>query len=135
MVLFTMLSGTLPFADEYGSKATEQIKNGRFQFRSRNWKKVSVTTKKLVGELLTINVKERPSINQLLQHKWLADYSMISTAHKIMNLPLPQTYEKEETRVNVHRCNADSTTGVFARPYQVEVDCDNVPSSKRPRLR
>lgn len=137
VVLFTMLSGTLPFADEYGTPATEQIKNGRFQFRSNNWSKVSPVAKQLIKELLTTNVKRRPSIDQLLKHKWLADYSMISTAHRIMDLPLPSTYEKEGTRMalNVPQCEADSTSGVFARPYQVDVDSENVQSSKRRRLR
>lgn len=136
VVLFTMLSGTLPFADDYGSPATEQIKSGRFQFRSSNWAKVSSVAKSLIRELLTTNVQRRPSIDQLLRHKWLADYSMISTAHKIMKLPLPDTYETEATRMAlVPQCEADSTSEVFARPYQVDVDSENVQSSKRRRLR
>lgn len=132
-----MLSGTLPFADEYGSPATEQIKTGRFQFRSSNWSKVSQTAKSLIRELLTTNVEKRPSIDQLLRHRWLCDYSMISTAHKIMKLPLPKTYETKGTRMalNVPQCEADSTIEIFARPYQVDVDSENVQSSKRRRLR
>lgn len=137
VVLFTMLSGTLPFADDYGTPATEQIKKGRFQFRSSHWNKVSPVAKQLILDLLTTDVKKRPSIDQLLRHKWLADYSMISTAHKIMNLPLPRTYETEATRMalNPPLCEADSTSSVFARPYQVDVESENVQCSKRRRLR
>lgn len=138
VVLFTMLSGTLPFADEYGSPATEQIKTGRFEFRSSNWAKVSSTAKSLIRELLTTNVDKRPSIDQLLRHKWLRDYSMISTAHKIMKLPLPKNmFQAGSTRMalSVPQCPADSTSEVFARPYQVDIDSENVQSSKRRRLR
>lgn len=120
VVLFTMLSGTLPFADEYGCPATEQIKNGKFSFRSNNWKMVSQTAKDLICELLTTDVAKRPSIDLLLKHKWLKDPKMITTAHTIMGIPIEVKMGKDD---------------VFARPYEVDVDSENVQSSKRRRLR
>lgn len=135
VVLFTMLSGTLPFADDYGSPATEQIKNGTFHFRSSNWSKVSDFAQDLIRQLLTTNVERRPTIHQLLRTKWL-DYSTILLAHKIMKIPMPQQYATHGTRMamNIQHCGADSTTGLFARPYTVDVDSENVQSSKRRRL-
>lgn len=131
-----MLSGTLPFADDYGTPACEQIKKGAFQFRSKIWSKVSDTATKLIGELLTVNVNQRPSIHQLLRHKWL-DHNTISAAHTIMKIPLPRNFETHTTRMglNVAQCPADSTSGIFVRPYQVDVDSENVQSSKRRRIR
>lgn len=120
VVLFTMLSGTLPFADEYGCPATEQIKKGKFSFRSSNWKMVSQTAKDLISELLTTDVGKRPSIDILLKHKWLNDPKMITTAHTIMGIPVEVKLGKDD---------------VFARPYEVDVDSENVQSSKRRRLR
>lgn len=133
VVLFTMLSGTLPFADDYGSPATEQIKNGAFQFRSSNWARVSTTAKQLIQQVLTTNVAQRPSIHQLLRTTWL-DYGTVSLAHKIMKIPIP-THYGTRLAMNVPQCAADSTTtGLFARPYTVDVDSENVQSSKRRRL-
>lgn len=94
VVLFTCLSGTLPFANEYGSPATEQIKRAYFQFRSNNWKLVSKTAKSLICELLTADVTKRPSIDELLMHEWLDDYEMKCRAHEVMNVsppPVPTT--------------------------------------------
>lgn len=137
VVLFTMLSGTLPFADDYGSPATDQIKNGIFQFRSSNWKKVSSTARELIRELLTTNVGERPSIDQLTQTKWLRDFTMMKVAHELMNTQMPMHYEREATRlaINVPQSTADSSTAVFAKPYQVDIDSDTVQPSKKRRLR
>lgn len=134
VVLFTMLSGTLPFADDYGPPVADQIKNGNFDFRSHNWSKVSNTAKELIRLLLTTTVEKRPSIHDLLRTEWL-DYKTISTAHKIMGIPLPQHYyEMRGTRLalNVPQCAADSTSGVFALPY---VTNENVQQPKRRRLR
>lgn len=139
VVLFTMLSGTLPFADDYGSPAADQIKSGIFQFRSSNWSKVSTAAKELIRRLLTTDVDRRPSIQQLLQTAWL-DYTTVSMAHNIMKIPLPPhfAWNTNGTRMamNVPQCEADSTSGgIFARPYKVDVDSENVQSSKRRRLR
>lgn len=122
VVLFTCLSGTLPFADDYGTPATDQIKNGRFQFRSTNWKNATPTAKLLIRELLTVNVMQRPSIVQLLRHKWLGDCDMRTAAHAIMRIPLEPEPVKDDD-------------DIFARPYEVDNDNENVQSSKRRRLR
>lgn len=90
VVLFTCLSGTLPFANDYGSPATEQIKQGKFRFASPNWNYVSEQAKRLVCELLTKDVDKRPSIHTLLEHPWMAnDHGMMFKAHDLMKIPLP----------------------------------------------
>lgn len=137
VVLFTMLSGTLPFADDYGTPATEQIKKGTFHFRSSNWKHVSSTAKALINELLTTNVQKRPSIDQLLRTKWLRDSEMMKIAHAVMKLPMPQHYETNATRlaINVPRSTGNSGMDFFAKPYEVDTHDDTVQPSKRRRLR
>lgn len=137
VVLFTMLSGTLPFADDYGTPATDQITKGIFQFRSSNWKHVSSTARELIRELLTTNVSKRPSIDQLLQTKWLRDSQMMKTAHILMNLPMPEHYEMNATRLAIHvpRSTANSSAEVFAKPYEVDIESDTVQPSKKRRLR
>lgn len=127
VVLFTCLSGTLPFADEYGTPAAEQIKNGRFHFRSSNWKDASPSAKTLIRELLTTDVQKRPSIDELMQHRWLKDRQIKRLAHEKMKLPL------DENRPEPMNNRPDAE--IFVRPYEVDVDSENIQSSKRRRLR
>ncbi|XP_055295026.1 ovarian-specific serine/threonine-protein kinase Lok [Sitodiplosis mosellana] len=137
VVLFTMLSGTLPFADDYGSPAQEQIKTGNFQFRSSNWRHVSRTAKDLIKDLLTTDVKKRPSIDQLIQTKWLRDSDMITTAHNIMGLKVPQHYQTNATRLAIHAPRTTANSGSdhgFLRPYAVDIDSENIQPSKKRRL-
>lgn len=89
VVLYTCLSGTLPFSNDYGSPAAEQIKKGEFRFRSRVWDRVSSMAKRLIREMLTVDAALRPSIDQLLKHEWLDDYNMKCKAHKIMDISPP----------------------------------------------
>lgn len=129
VVLFTCLSGTLPFADDYGCPATEQIKSGQFAFRSSNWKCVSTGAKQLIKELLTTNVRKRPSIDELLKHKWFKDTEVIDLAHTIMQIPIP-----EKTIVSTNTVKTPDSTGVFLRPYVVNVENGNMQSAKRRRI-
>lgn len=119
VVLFTCLSGTLPFANEYGSPATEQIKNGRFKFISSNWNKVSEVAKQLVCDILTTDVEKRPSIDEVLKHPWLFDdYNMMCTAHRLMNIPEPPLpMDKKEIKV---RSTSVEHSSVFVKPFEVD---------------
>lgn len=88
VVLFTMLSGTLPFSDEYGTPAVEQIKRGKFAMRHPAWRKVSSMAKKLIFDILNVNPTERPSIDTLLASTWLRDEEVICEAERLMQVPL-----------------------------------------------
>lgn len=139
VVLFTCLSGTLPFANEYGCPATDQIKRGQFHFRSNNWKFVSITAKALIRELLTTDVTKRPSIDQLLKHQWLCDYEMMCKAHIIMNLA-PPPLNLQQQLINIQNTRESrSNPGVFIKPFEVEKVQnteipENAPPSKRQRI-
>ncbi|XP_039449081.1 ovarian-specific serine/threonine-protein kinase Lok isoform X1 [Culex pipiens pallens] len=86
VVLFTMLSGTLPFSDEYGSPATEQIKRGKFSFRHRIWRSVSAPARKLIMDILTVDPKCRPSLEQIMQSTWMRDPDVTRKAEKLMGM-------------------------------------------------
>lgn len=88
VVLFTMLSGTLPFSDEYGSPATEQIKRGKFSFRHRIWRNVSAPARKLIMDILTVDPKSRPSLEDIMQSTWMRDDEVIRKTEKLMGIKL-----------------------------------------------
>lgn len=100
VVLFTCLSGTLPFSDEYGTPASEQIKRGKFEFRSSAWKSVSIKAKTFIKRMLTVNPTERPSIDEVLRDKWLNDAEVIAKAERLMNITIPMS-QQENIDINL----------------------------------
>ncbi|XP_058058238.1 ovarian-specific serine/threonine-protein kinase Lok isoform X2 [Anopheles bellator] len=84
VVLFTMLSGNLPFSDAFGSRAVDQIKSSKFSVRSPAWQGVSSKAKKLIYEILNVNAKKRPSIEDLIKSIWLRDPVAIADAKQLM---------------------------------------------------
>uniref|UniRef100_A0A2M4CYG6 Serine/threonine-protein kinase chk2 (Cds1) n=1 Tax=Anopheles darlingi TaxID=43151 RepID=A0A2M4CYG6_ANODA len=88
VVLYTMLSGTMPFSDDFGTPAVEQIKRGKFSFRHPSWRTVSSKAKKLIYEILNVNPKERPSIDTVLASSWMRDPDVIAVAERLMERQL-----------------------------------------------
>lgn len=84
VILFTCLSGSWPFSDNYGSSMVDQIIAGRFKFRGSRWTDVSQEAKMLICELLTVEANKRPNISLVLSHVWL-DGENISRAQKCMS--------------------------------------------------
>ncbi|XP_061515775.1 ovarian-specific serine/threonine-protein kinase Lok isoform X1 [Anopheles gambiae] len=117
VVLFTMLSGTLPFSDEYGSPAVEQIKRGHFKMRHSVWKQVSSLAKKLIYDILNVNPHSRPSIDTLLQSSWLRDPDIVGRAEQLMKISLrvEEPAPKRTTTSDVENNNT-SPVSSFAPP-------------------
>lgn len=111
VVLFTMLSGTLPFSDEYGSPATEQIKRGKFSFRHRIWRSVSAPARKLIMDILTVDPKSRPSLEQIMQSTWMRDPDVTRKAEKLMGVKV-NGGKKPSTLSDIENNNEK----VFAEP-------------------
>lgn len=76
VVLYTMLSGNLPFKKFFAQgrwhseKAAAAL--GIFDFKSATWSKVSVEAKALVSALLLLDPDARLSAAQALKHAWFA---------------------------------------------------------------
>jgi serine/threonine protein kinase len=68
VILYVLLSGVPPFDDE---GLYEQIREARFEFDVPEWKVVTPDAKDLVLNLMTVNPKQRLTINQALNHRWL----------------------------------------------------------------
>ncbi|XP_017117050.1 ovarian-specific serine/threonine-protein kinase Lok isoform X2 [Drosophila elegans] len=95
VVLFTCLSGTLPFSDEYGTPAAQQIKKGRFAYGHSAWKGVSQRAKLLINQMLIVDPERRPSIDDVLQCSWLRDAQVLQKAKKLMKLDGMEIEEEE----------------------------------------
>jgi len=77
VVLFAMLTGQLPFnAEESCNKVTklyEQIRNGLSEINFNLLNSVSIEAKKLLCNILTVDVSKRITMPQIKFHSWFAD--------------------------------------------------------------
>lgn len=75
VILYTMLSGKAPFQtrrqDETPAGIIQRIKEGEFEFTGQEWDAVSASAKKLIRGLLTVDPKERSTMQSLLKNKWI----------------------------------------------------------------
>jgi serine/threonine-protein kinase Chk2 len=75
VVLYICLCGFPPFSDELYSAEnpytlSQQIKAGRFDYPSPYWDSVGDPALDLIDRMLTVNVEERISIDDCLEHPW-----------------------------------------------------------------
>ncbi|KAK4942113.1 serine/threonine protein kinase, partial [Elasticomyces elasticus] len=75
VVLYICLCGFPPFSDELYSPEnphtlSEQIKLGRFDYPSPYWDAVGDPALDLIDRMLTVDVEERISIDECLEHPW-----------------------------------------------------------------
>lgn len=70
VVLYAMLTGSLPFLDEYFPRLQMTIRNGEYPELSEE---IPVTAKNLVRGMLTVDIDSRLSIDKVLNHEWLTN--------------------------------------------------------------
>jgi serine/threonine-protein kinase Chk2 len=75
VVLYICLCGFPPFSDELYSAEnpytlSQQIKNGRFDYPSPYWDSVGDSALDLIDRMLTVDVEQRISIDECLEHPW-----------------------------------------------------------------
>ncbi|XP_055541768.1 ovarian-specific serine/threonine-protein kinase Lok isoform X2 [Wyeomyia smithii] len=91
VVLFTMLSGKMPFSDSYGTPAVEQIKRARFNFSDESWKPISSAAKNLIYKILTVDPKNRPTLDEILGSAWLRDRDAVAQVERLIKKKLTGT--------------------------------------------
>ncbi|KAI1704433.1 protein kinase domain-containing protein [Ditylenchus destructor] len=83
VILFTMLSGKVPFhaksINESAADIISRIRVAEFSFEDPVWESVSDSAKDLINGLLTVDPKKRLSLSQLAQHPWLVSLGLGST--------------------------------------------------------
>jgi serine/threonine protein kinase len=92
VILYTLLSGGLPFDGWFIEELFLKIEKGIFEFPLNEWKAVSSTAKDLISCLLTVDVKKRLTVDQALSHPWL---TMKDEMLELRNLSKTVTYLKQ----------------------------------------
>ncbi|XP_076042811.1 serine/threonine-protein kinase Chk2-like [Oratosquilla oratoria] len=85
IILFICLGGYPPFSDTEKGSAARQILEAKFSFHPKIFANVSDEAKDLITKLLVVDPKERYTIDQVLNHRWMQDDNIIQQANDIMN--------------------------------------------------
>ncbi|EOD18265.1 hypothetical protein EMIHUDRAFT_461387 [Emiliania huxleyi CCMP1516] len=73
VLLYVMLSKTMPFRAKQVDALLRQVVKGRFAFQpDERWRHVSADAKDLISQLLTVDVSKRIDIAGVRQHPWAA---------------------------------------------------------------
>lgn len=113
VILYTILSGTLPFTDELTRNMSlyEQIETGSYDFTDIIWNDISDEAIDLIKKLLTVSPEERITATEALNHPWITkeeddskkrkiDYvwSKVNTesSKNVTNEIHPQSYKKRK---------------------------------------
>lgn len=75
--MYLLLSRVLPFDDEEDKEIARQTIQDAPDFSFEPWDQVTAPAKDLVKKLLEKNRQKRPSLEEVLQHKWFACYKDI----------------------------------------------------------
>ena len=70
VLMFTMLSGNLPFYDEAVGEVYNKLMKGSYSFDKPVWNEVSPAAKDLISNLLKVDPEERYSAADALHHDW-----------------------------------------------------------------
>lgn len=70
-VLYTLLCGFPPFYDERIESLTEKVARGEFTFLAPWWDEISKDAKQCVSRLLTVDPKQRYTIEEFFEDPWL----------------------------------------------------------------
>jgi calcium-dependent protein kinase len=79
VVLYTLVSGYLPFEGANQSEVFAKIQNGSFDFNHPEFEAVSDDCKDLITKMLTVNEEQRISGIEALQHPWILNFGAMQT--------------------------------------------------------
>ena len=85
MVLYICLCGFPPFSDELYTRENpynlaQQIKMGRFDYPSPYWDSVGDPALDLIDRMLTVDVGQRITIDECLEHPWVTQRDLVNPA-------------------------------------------------------
>ncbi len=75
-MLYGMVCGTLPFADDNDNKIIDKIKHARFDYSDSNKKLLSREVRHLISRILEIDTEQRFTIHDILDHPWMSGEKM-----------------------------------------------------------
>ena len=71
MILYVLLVGYPPFADNNQSVLFQKIRVGEYEFHQEEWKGISEDAKDLIKKLLVVDPVQRLTAKQALESAWI----------------------------------------------------------------
>ncbi|CAD5222296.1 unnamed protein product [Bursaphelenchus xylophilus] len=71
VIMYTLLAGHAPFYHRQQLRMMRMIQEGRFDFVADIWDSVSQDAKDLIRRMLTVDVNERITAKECLEHQWM----------------------------------------------------------------
>lgn len=75
IIIYLLLSGTLPFDDDDDREIARQTIHDEVDFSYHIWKKVGSDVKEMIKKLLEKDKKDRMTLEEVLQHPWIVKKS------------------------------------------------------------
>ncbi|XP_064408004.1 ribosomal protein S6 kinase alpha-5 [Latimeria chalumnae] len=139
VILYTMLSGQVPFQSSYkgmtfshaAADIMKKIKEGEFSLEGEAWKSVSEEAKKLVRGLLTVDPTKRMKMANVRYNEWLQDGGTLSSTPLMTPDILESSGSTVRTYVNATfmAFNKGKREGFFLKSV------DNAPLAKRRKMK
>ncbi|XP_045448052.1 ovarian-specific serine/threonine-protein kinase Lok-like [Melitaea cinxia] len=101
VILFICLVGYLPFSSDYKELSLrDQILSGKYRFSHSHWRTISFDAKLLMKKMLTVRVDRRITLDQILNHTWMQDTSVILRTEQLLSRVSSETkyYLTESSR-------------------------------------
>ena len=81
VIMYILLCGFPPFYSNHGLAISpgmkKRIRTGQFDFPAPEWSSVSQDAKDLIKKMLTIDPSLRPTIEEVMKNKWIAQYTEV----------------------------------------------------------
>ena len=76
VLLYTLVSGYLPFQGSSSAEVFRKIKDAEYHFNHAEFKAVSAECKDIISKLLVVNTKKRLTGHQALKHPWFTQLGL-----------------------------------------------------------
>ena len=97
VIVYTILGGKNPFAQDTIRMTLQQIRQASYQFKSEEWDGISPDAKKIIRGLLTVDPNERLTMDEALMHPWMTGRGDDLKQNKI-NLSMFKEFNAERKR-------------------------------------
>jgi len=81
VIMYILLCGFPPFYSNHGLAISpgmkRRIRAGEYDFPNPEWREVSKEAKELIKDMLKTNPQQRPTIEQVMRHQWIAKYAEV----------------------------------------------------------
>lgn len=95
--LYACLAGCVPFTGDNMQSIAHNIVKAPLKFDAACWMTISNAARDLVKRCLTKNPQQRPSIEELMRHRWLDDEAIIAKVERIMGRKISRPQQRRMT--------------------------------------